>query len=137
MRFAWRRRDLVASRIVRATGRDVIAFCGYHGWSDWYLSANLNADSAARRPPPPRPQPEQGVRGLRGTALPFAYNNEELQAIAAETGDRLAAVIMEPTRNVDPVPGFLEGVRSLCDKSGRKLVIDEVTTGFRLHPGDA
>ena len=129
----------VASRIVRAaTGRDVIAFCGYHGWSDWYLAANLSTDAALDGHLMPGLSPAGVPRGLRGTALPFTYNKlDELQAIVKETGDRLAAVIMEPTRNVDPAPGFLEGVRSLCDQTGAKLVFDEVTTGFRLHPGGA
>jgi glutamate-1-semialdehyde 2,1-aminomutase len=127
----------VASRIVRAaTGRDVVAFCGYHGWADWYLAANLNADSALDGHLLPGLSPAGVPRGLRGTALPFTYNKlDELKAIVSETGDRLAAVIMEPTRNVDPAPGFLEGVRALCDQTGAKLVFDEVTTGFRLHPG--
>lgn len=127
----------VTARIVRAaTGRDVIAFCGYHGWSDWYLAANLHADSALDGHLLPGLNPAGVPRGLRGTALPFSYNRlDELQAIVRETGERLAAVIMEPTRNVEPAAGFLEGVRELCDQSGAKLVFDEVTTGFRLHPG--
>jgi len=129
----------VAARIVRAaTGRDVIAFCGYHGWADWYLAANLGGESALDGHLLPGLSPGGVPRGLRGTMLPFNYNKlDELQAIVKETGDRLAAVIMEPTRNVDPAPGFLTGVRSLCDSVGAKLVFDEVTTGFRLCPSGA
>lgn len=129
----------VAARIVRAaTSRDVIAFCGYHGWADWYLAANLGGESALDGHLLPGLSPTGVPRGLRGTMLPFMYNKlDELQAIVKETGNRLAAVIMEPTRNVDPAPGFLEGVRALCDEVGAKLVFDEVTTGFRLYPGGA
>jgi glutamate-1-semialdehyde 2,1-aminomutase len=125
----------VAVRIVRsATRRDLIAFCGYHGWTDWYLAANLHADHALDGHLLPGLQPAGVPRGLQGTALPFTYNKlDELRALVAAQGERLAAVVMEPTRNAEPAPGFLEGVRELCDRCGAKLVFDEVTTGFRLH----
>lgn len=127
----------VAVRIVRAaTRRDLIAFCGYHGWTDWYLAANLSADHALDGHLLPGLQPAGVPRGLLGTVVPFTFNNlDELRRIVAEQGQRIAAVVMEPTRGVDPAPGFLEGVRDLCDGCGAKLVFDEVTTGFRLHPG--
>jgi glutamate-1-semialdehyde 2,1-aminomutase len=129
----------VAARIVRAaTGRDVIAFCGYHGWTDWYLAANLHSDHALDGHLLPGLSPAGVPRGLQGTAVPFTYNKlDELRAIVREHGARLAAVIMEPTRNMEPAAGFLEGVRELCDGCGAKLVFDEVTTGFRLHRGGA
>ena len=127
----------MAVRILRAaTKRDVIAFCGYHGWSDWYLAANLNADSALDGHLLPGLSPVGVPRGLRGTALPFTYNKiDELERIVKEHGMQLAAVIMEPTRNCDPEPGFLEGVRGLCDECGARLAFDEVPVGFRLHRG--
>jgi glutamate-1-semialdehyde 2,1-aminomutase len=127
----------VAVRILRAaTKRDVIAFCGYHGWADWYLAANLNADSALDGHLIPGLSPAGVPRGLRDTALPFTYNEiEGLERIVRAHGDRLAAVVMEPTRIHLPRPGFLEGVRSLCDQCGARLAFDEVTTGFRLHQG--
>ncbi|QDU31730.1 3-aminobutyryl-CoA aminotransferase [Anatilimnocola aggregata] len=129
----------VAARFARAaTGRDVIAFCGYHGWCDWYLAANLNGDRALDGHLLPGLSPSGVPRGLQGTALPFAYNRlDQLAAIVREQGLHLAAVIMEPTRNMPPAEGFIAGVRQLCDDCGAKLIFDEVTTGFRLRHGGA
>jgi glutamate-1-semialdehyde 2,1-aminomutase len=132
----------VAVRIARAaSGRDVIAFCGYHGWHDWYLAANRVAagdgDPLAGHLLPglsPAGVPSQ----LAGTALPFGYNKlDELAAIVRRNADNLAAVVMEPTRSVDPQPGFLEGVRKLCDGCGAVLVVDEITAGWRFALGGA
>jgi len=127
----------IAVRVARAaTGRDLVAFCGYHGWMDWYLAANLHADHALDGHLLPGLDPAGVPRGLHGTSLPFAYNQiDELHRIVRADGIRLAAVVMEPTRNRTPAPGFLDGVRSLCDHCGARLILDEVTTGFRLRRG--
>ena len=129
----------IAARLVRAaTGRDRIAFCGYHGWSDWYLAANLQADRALDGHLLPGLHPRGVPRGLQGTAVPFTYNRlDELAQIMRTQGAEIAGVIMEPTRNTPPAPGFLEGVRQLCDEHGARLVFDEVTTGFRFCLGGA
>jgi glutamate-1-semialdehyde 2,1-aminomutase len=127
----------IAIRIARAaTRRDVIAFCGYHGWSDWYLAANLGDTNALAGHLLPGLSPAGVPQALRGTVLPFTYNKvDELRKIVREQGGRLAAVVMEPTRSVMPTDGFLQDVRQLCDEAGARLVFDEVTTGFRLHRG--
>jgi len=108
----------IAVRIARAhTGRDRVAFCGYHGWHDWYLAANLAEDHALDGHLLPGLAPSGVPRGLMGTALPFRYNHlEDLEAIVAKRGDELAAVVMEPIRNLEPVPGFLKGVRQICNR---------------------
>ena len=127
----------VAARIARAaTGRDKIAFCGYHGWHDWYLAANLSADSALDGHLLPGLQPAGVPRGLRGTAIPFRYNDiGDLRAIVAEQGSDLAAIVMEPTRSVEPAPGFLEQVREIATAAGAVLIFDEVTAGWREYCG--
>lgn len=127
----------IAVRLARATTRrDVIAFCGYHGWSDWYLAANLTASDALDTQLLPGLNARGVPRGLQGTALPFHFNQlDELQAIVHEHGHNLAAVVMEPTRQSAPNTEFINGVRELCDRSGALLVFDEVTTGFRLRSG--
>lgn len=127
----------IAARLARAkTGRDVIAFCGYHGWSDWYLAANLGDANALDNQHLPGLNARGVPQGLRGTALPFHFNQlDELQAIVREHGNNLAAVIMEPTRHSVPTSEFINGVRDLCDQSGALLVFDEVTVGFRLRSG--
>jgi glutamate-1-semialdehyde 2,1-aminomutase len=129
----------VAVRIARAhTGRDRVAFCGYHGWHDWYLAANLAEDHALDGHLLPGLDPAGVPRGLAGTALPFRYNHaEELEAIIAKHGDEIGAVVMEPIRNIEPLPGFLAQVRQVCDRIGAVLVVDEVSVGWRLNTGGA
>lgn len=129
----------IAVRLARAhTGRDVVAFCGYHGWSDWYLAANLGETTALDGHLIPGLAPAGVPRGLAGTALPFRYNHpEELEAIVARHGGSLAAVVMEPLRSEMPEPGFVEAVRALADKCGAVLIIDEISAGFRYCTGGA
>jgi glutamate-1-semialdehyde 2,1-aminomutase len=132
----------VAVRIARAkTGRDLVAICGYHGWHDWYLAANLVTEGDGRRLDShllPGLEPRGVPSQLAGTTLPFTYNRlEELSVIVDRHGDQLAAVIMEPTRSDHPAPGFLEGVRDLCHRAGAVWVIDEITAGWRFALGGA
>ena len=127
----------VAVRIARAaTRRAKVAICGYHGWSDWYLAANLGDAAALDGQLLPGLDPGGVPRELKGTAITFGYNQlDELQAIVDLHGDDLAAIIMEPMRGTPPAEGFLEGVRSIADKTGAVLIFDEVTAGFRVNLG--
>jgi glutamate-1-semialdehyde 2,1-aminomutase len=129
----------VAVRIARAhTKRDKIAFCGYHGWHDWYLAANLANDSSLDGHLLPGLAPNGVPRSLIGTAIPFRYNHlEELQEIVSRERGSLAAIVMEPLRDQAPQPGFLEGVRALAAECGAVLVFDEITAGMRLCTGGA
>lgn len=136
-----------AVRIARAfTGRDRIAFCGYHGWSDWYLAANIPAADQAGSTSSeqlkghllPGLDPNGVPAGLGGTMLPFTYNKlEELEQHFREHGRKIAAVVMEPTRSISPNPGFLEGVRDLCREFGAVLIMDEISVGWRMALGGA
>ena len=130
--------DCMAIRIARGyTQKDKIAFCGYHGWHDWYLSANLEAADALDTHV--RPVPVRGVpKALEGTALPFNYNDlDSLRSILDSNRGEVAAIIMEPCRTFTPEPGFLEGVRKLADEHQAVLIFDEVVTGFRMARGGA
>ncbi|HTB04915.1 MAG TPA: aminotransferase class III-fold pyridoxal phosphate-dependent enzyme [Bradyrhizobium sp.] len=129
----------IAVRIARAaTGRDMVAFCGYHGWHDWYLSANLGETAALDGHLLPGLAPKGVPRGLSGLMHPFHFNKlDEIETIVAGHGERLAAIVMEPVRSTDPAPGFLKGIRSLADRCGAALIFDEVTAGFRLNSGGA
>lgn len=129
----------VAVRLARAhTDRDVVAFCGYHGWSDWYLAANLAENKALDGHLLPGLEPAGVPRGLRGSSYPFRYNHaEELQAIADRCKGQLAAIVMEPIRNENPLPGFVEQVRAIADATGAVLIMDEVSAGFRYCTGGA
>ena len=129
----------VAVRIARAaTGRDRVAFCGYHGWHDWYLSANLADDRNLDGHLLPGLAPCGVPRGLKGTALPFHYNQpDELLAITDAGGEPLAAIVMEPIRDSPPSKEFLAAIKKVAKKTGAVLVIDEVSAGFRLNTGGA
>jgi len=127
----------IAIRIARAaTGRDTIAFCGYHGWGDWYLAANLGETTALNGHLLPGLEPTGVPQALRGSALPFRYNQpSELEAIVSSQKGKLAAVVMEPMRHDAPSDGFLEKIRSLADEAGAVLIFDEITSGWRSHHG--
>jgi glutamate-1-semialdehyde 2,1-aminomutase len=129
----------VAVRIARAhTGRDKVAFCGYHGWHDWYLAANLGTENALGEHLIAGLSPAGVPRGLAGTALPFRYNKpEELAAIIREHRGALAAVIMEPIRNEPPQAGFLETVKEMAHKAGAVFIFDEISSGLRMNSGGA
>ena len=129
----------VAVRIARArTGRDLVAICGYHGWHDWYLAANLAPRRAAigRHLLPglsPRGVPSQ----LAGTALPFTYNDSTTSRRSSTDTARLAAVVMEPTRSDHPAPGIPRRRARLVRRAGAVRVFDEITTGWRFTLGGA
>ena len=129
----------IAVRIARAkTRKDKVAFCGYHGWHDWYLAANLTESGALDGHLFSGLSPVGVPRSLVGTAMPFRYNRvEDLKAIVKNSGDELAAIIMEPVRNYDPKPGFLEEVRQIAAETGVVLIFDEISAGFRLTCGGA
>jgi len=129
----------IAVRIARAeTGRDHIAFCGYHGWHDWYLAANLAEDHALDGHLLPGLEPTGVPRGLQGSAIPFKYNQiEDLSSIAASLPGKLAAVVMEPIRNDEPKDNFLYRVREIASRVGAVLIFDEITAGWRLNTGGA
>jgi glutamate-1-semialdehyde aminotransferase len=127
----------IAVRLARAaTRRDVVAFCGYHGWHDWYLAANLGGGSELDVQLLPGLAPAGVPSGLRDTAVPFSYGDREgFDAVVSAHGDRLAAVVMEPMRQVAPPPGFLEHIRATTDRIGAVLVFDEISIGFRTNVG--
>ena len=124
----------VAIRIARAaTGKDKIAFCGYHGWHDWYLSANLNGKDCLSQHLLPALNPLGVPKNLDGTLLPFRYNCiGDLNKIVELHGDELAAIIMEPSRENGPMPGFLEEISMMSRKIGAVLIFDEITSGWRM-----
>lgn len=114
-----------AIRLARAhTSRDRVALCGYHGWQDWSIG------TTTRRLGVP-----EAVQSLSVT---FPFNDlDAAEACIGKDGDTLAAVILEPEGVVEPAPGFLAGLRELCNRHGVVLIFDEIVTGFRLHLGGA
>lgn len=127
----------MAVRIVRAyTGKDIVLVCGYHGWHDWYLAANLGEEDSLADVHLKGLEPVGVPSGMRGTNLIFHYNNiEEFRALVEENKGKIAAVIMEPIRNFYPNEGYLEEIRKVTKEEGIVLVYDEISAGFRLCAG--
>ena len=131
--------DMVAIRIARAaTGRDKVAFCGYHGWHDWYLAANLAPGAVLEKQLMHGITPLGVPKHLERTTLAFEYNNlDSLRQLLENNQGEVACVIMEAARTYLPKPGYLEGVRQLTQQHGVVLIFDEVVTGFRTALGGA
>jgi len=129
--------DLLAIRIARAaTGRDKGVFCGYHGWHDWYLAANLAEEASLNSHLFPGIEPIGVPQALKGTAIPFPYGDlTALGTLLDDQRGQVAAVIMEPLRSELPPDGYLAGVRKLCDERNVVLIFDEVSCGFRTRLG--
>lgn len=127
----------IAVRAARAfSGKDTVAFCGYHGWHDWYLAANLSSNKNLDGHLLPGLNPLGVPRGLKGTALPFNYNKiEELEKIVQEND--IGTIVMEAVRDKPPENGFLKKARKIASDIGAVLIFDEVTSGWRLRVGGA
>ena len=112
-------------RVARAiTGRDHIAYCGYHGWHDWYI-ANTDLNS--------------GIPDFnKKLAHSFSYNNlDSLEKVFKEYPDQVAIVIMEPLTVLKPKNNFLHEVQKMAKHYGAILMFDEIITGFRFSLGGA
>ena len=129
----------IAVRIARAaTQKDIILFSGYHGWHDWYLSANLSEDRALDGQLLPGLKPNGVPRGMKGTSYPFFYNNKtEFLKLIEEHRDNIGGVVLEAIRNIDPEEGFFDTITLETKKLGIPLIVDEVSSGFRLNCGGA
>ena len=129
-----------AIRLARGfTGRDkIVKFEGcYHGHSDSLL---VKAGSGALTLGVPT---SPGVpAALAAYTVTLSYNDlPQVREAFAKMGEEIAGIIVEPVAGnmncIPPVPGFLEGLRELCDQYGGVLIFDEVMTGFRVAPGGA
>ena len=127
----------IAIRIARSfSGRDKIAFCGYHGWSDWYLATNIGGESLKGHHLTGL-EPKGVPSGLAGTMFPFQYNKiEELEKIVTENPD-IGVIVMETMRHQEPENDFLKKVREIANRVNAVLVFDEVSIGWRLTIGGA
>ena len=123
--------NAIAIRIARAfTGRDKVAICGYHGWHDWYLSANLNNNDGLKGHLLPGLEPKGVPRDLKETVFPFNYNRfDELEALVKNND--IGVIKMEVERNNSPEDNFLQKVRKLATQNEIVLIFDECTSGFR------
>jgi glutamate-1-semialdehyde 2,1-aminomutase len=129
----------VAVRIARArTRRSVVAVCGYHGWSDWYLAANRSGPDVLGSEGLLLPglDPAGVPAELAGTTVAFRHNDvDELHATVKAHAAGLAAIVIEPQRGQRPTEEFLGGARELADEAGAVLIFDEITSALRLTEG--
>lgn len=127
--------NAIAVRIARAaSGRDKVAICGYHGWHDWYLSANLGDDKSLDGHLLPGLAPNGVPRNLRGSTLAFKYNDfAELENLVNQND--IGVIKMEVMRNEEPRADFLQKVRDLATTRNIVLIFDECSSGFRQAYG--
>jgi glutamate-1-semialdehyde 2,1-aminomutase len=127
--------NAIAVRIARAaSGRDKVAVCGYHGWHDWYLSANLGDGENLAGHLLPGLEPKGVPKNLIGTVYPFEYNDIDGLKNIVNAND-IGVIKMEVMRNRGPENQFLQKVRQLATERRIVLVFDECTSGFRQNNG--
>ena len=122
----------IAVRIARAASKvsTRVAVCGYHGWHDWYLSANLTNNDNLENHLLPGLSSNGVPKELEGTIYPFNYNDlDYLKKIIKEK--KIGVIKMEVMRNVEPKDDFLQKVRELANENNIILIFDECTSGFR------
>lgn len=123
----------VAIRCARSyTEKSGVAFCGYHGWHDWYLAANLGDDDALDGHLLPGLEPSGVPRELKDTSVPFRYNDiESFDAAIDRLSGNIAVIVMEPMRSQHPDPTFIEHIVRTCQTRAIVLIVDEITSGMR------
>ena len=117
-------------RIARAyASKEKIAACGYHGWHDWYLAANLAEDDNLSDHLIPGLDPK-GVPSNLKLNFTFPYNDYKALEDSVATED-IGIIKMEVQRNIQPKDDFFEKIRSLASNNDIILIFDECTSGFR------
>jgi glutamate-1-semialdehyde aminotransferase len=109
--------------------------CGYHGWSDWYLAANLADKKGLDGHLLPGLHPLGVPRGLKGTSIPFEYDKAEQLERIMENSKDVGTIVLEPMRHNFPKKEFVDKVQKMAADNGAVLLIDEVTSGWRMRVG--
>ena len=127
--------NALAIRIARScTKKKNVAFCGYHGWHDWYLSANINSKNNLDQHLMSGLNYDGIPENLKNTSFPFPYNNFEYLLKLIKKKD-IGIIKMEVMRNLKPENNFLQKVRKICNKKKIVLIFDECTSGYRQNMG--
>jgi len=122
----------IAIRIARAnTNKQKVLICGYHGWHDWYLAANLSNNKNLDNHLLPGLSPLGVPNYLKNTTFTFEYNNFDDFKNKIESDKQIGIVKMEVARTVEPNNNFLQKIRNYTKKNNIILIFDECTTGFR------
>ena len=127
--------NAVAIRIARSnTKKKNVAFCGYHGWHDWYLSSNINSKKNLDQHLMSGLNYDGLHENLKNTSFPFSYNDFDYLLKLVKT-QKIGIIKMEVMRNIEPQNNFLKKIRELCNKKRIILIFDECTTGYRENMG--
>jgi glutamate-1-semialdehyde 2,1-aminomutase len=128
---------MVAIRIARGfSKKQNIAFCGYHGWHDWYLAANMSNSKNLDKQLLPGLDTKGVSKSFKGSIMPFYYNDiKSLERLFNKKKNNIGVVIMEPTRGIKSHNKFLENVKKLTKKNKAILIFDEITSGFKDNYG--
>ena len=124
--------NAVAIRIARSftKKKDKIAICGYHGWHDWYLAANLKSKKNLKSHLLPDLEINGVPKSLKNSTFSFEYNNIKQFKELIKNHD-IGIVKMEVSRNLRPKEQFLQKIRKITESKGIVLIFDECTSGFR------
>ena len=127
--------NAVAIRIARSnTKKKNVAFCGYHGWHDWYLSANINSKKNLDQHLMPGLNYDGIPDNLKDTSFPFPYNNfQYLSKLIVKKN--IGIIKMEVMRNMYPQNDYLQKIRNICSEKKIILIFDECTSGYRENMG--
>ena len=123
--------NAIALRIARCYNKKFkIAFCGYHGWQDWYLSSNLNNKDNLNEHLLSDLKANGVPKNLKNTVFPFKYKKfNELKKIVKN--QKIGVIVMEFSRNQKPDLNFLKKIRKFATQKKIVLIFDECTSGFR------
>ena len=126
----------IAVRISRAfSGKDKVVFSGYHGWSDWYLAANLSDKNHLNDHLLPGLSPLGVPKGLKGTAIPFKYNDTEDFFQVIKNNPDIGTIVIEGARYDFPKQDFLNAIQETAKENKIIIILDEITSGWRITDG--
>jgi len=125
----------IAIRLARAqTGKDIVAFSGYHGWHDWYLAANIKNKNTLDEHLVPGLDPMGVPKKLKNCVISIEYNNIK-QLDKLKKKKNIAAMVIEGYRYEYPSKPFLKKIQALCKENKICLIVDEITSGWRETVG--
>ena len=123
---------MVAIRIARAFSKNQnIAFCGYHGWHDWYLATNMQKKNNLDTQLLPGLKTRGVSNSYINTIFPFNYNDIKSLEKVLTKKNNIGIIIMEPMRGQKPINGFLQKIKKIANKKKIVLIFDEITSGFK------
>lgn len=128
----------IAIRIARAaSGKSKVAFSGYHGWHDWYLATNVGDVNGLSDHLLPGLNPNGVPSELKDTAIPFKYNCLESLQDVFNKHSNIGVIVIEGARYEYPTPVFLNAIQEMANKHKCVIIVDEITSGWRVIDGGA